>query len=166
MVPRGGLQHEAAFGQLQLSPQVVVFGSDFGDPLLTVLQKLQLGAEACGPLKAETQPFSLFFIYSKIFKTQLKLSKFNLLSPFNTVCEYFVGFNEKQHPPLSCSSYKHHVRAEMGGAWQSFGGGGEGGSINPYLQFLKSGVLPPFCSACSTSLFPAAALTQFTPCGH
>lgn len=82
MVPRGGLQHEAAFGQLQLSPQVVVFGSDFGDPLLTVLQELQLGAEACGPLKAETQPFFTFFIYSKIFKTQLKLSKFNLLSPF------------------------------------------------------------------------------------
>lgn len=71
VVPRGGLQHEAAFGQLQLFPQVVVFGSDFGDPLLTVLQELQLGAEACGPLKAETQPFSLSLFIQRFLKHSL-----------------------------------------------------------------------------------------------
>lgn len=68
MVPRGGLQHEVVFGSLQLCPQVVVLGSDLGDPLLTVLQKLQLGTEAWQCLKTHTDTHT-----SPLFLSHLQL---------------------------------------------------------------------------------------------
>lgn len=48
--PLDGLEGEVVFGLPQLCLRLVLFGLHLGDPLLTTLQKRQLGTETHWPL--------------------------------------------------------------------------------------------------------------------